>query len=53
MRKTLVVALAAVLCLSLAATALAQRGDPTNTTNKLTVKVSPNKAGTKAKPKRP
>jgi len=50
-RKTLVVALAAVLCLSLAATALAQRGDPNNTTNKLTVKASPNKAGTKKKPK--
>ena len=51
MRKTLVVALAAVLCLSLVATALAQRGDPNNTTNKLTVKVTPNKAGTKKKPK--
>ncbi len=51
MRKTLVVALAAVLCLSLAATALAQRGDPKNTTNKLKVKVSPNKAGSKKKPR--
>jgi len=50
-RKTLVVALAAVLCLSLVATALAQRGDPNNTTNKLGVKVSPNKAGTSKKPK--
>lgn len=40
-----------MLCLSLAATALAQRGDPANTTNKLTVKVSPNKAGTGKKPK--
>ena len=52
MRKTLVVALAAVLCLSLAATALAQRGDPANTTSTLTAKVSPNNAGTKAKPQR-
>lgn len=51
MRKTLVVALAAVLCLSLVATALAQRGDPKNTTNKLTVKVSPSKSGTSKKPK--
>lgn len=51
MRKTLVVALAAVLCLSLVATALAQRGDPKNTTNKLAVKVSPNKAGTSKQPK--
>lgn len=51
MRKTLVVALAAVLCLSLSAVALAQRGDPANTTNKLTVKVSPNKSGTSKKPK--
>jgi len=50
-RKTLVVALAAVLSLSLVATALAQRGDPKNTTNKLTVKVSPNKSGTAKKPK--
>jgi hypothetical protein len=50
-RKTLVLALAAVLSLSLVATALAQRGDPKNTTNKLTVKVSPNKSGTKKKPK--
>jgi hypothetical protein len=40
-----------VLCLSLSAVALAQKGDPNNTTNKLTVKVSPNKAGTKKKPK--
>ena len=51
MRKTLVVALAAVLCLSLVATALAQRGDPNNTTNKLSVKVSPNDAGTSRSPK--
>jgi hypothetical protein len=50
-RKTLVLALAAVLCLSLVATALAQRGDPKNTTNKLTVKVSPNKSGSAKKPK--
>jgi hypothetical protein len=40
-----------VLCLSLSAVALAQRGDPANTTNKLTVAVSPNKAGTVSKPK--
>lgn len=51
MRKTLVVALAAVLCLSLSAVALAQKGDPANTTNKLTIKVSPNKSGTAKKPK--
>jgi hypothetical protein len=40
-----------MLSLSLVATALAQRGDPKNTTNKLTVKVSPNKSGTSKKPK--
>ena len=51
MRKTLCLALAAVLSLSLVATALAQRGDPANTTNKLTVKVSPSKSGTSKKPK--
>lgn len=51
MRKTLVGALAAVLCLSLTAVAFAQRGDPNNTTNELKVKVSPSKAGTTKKPK--